>query len=167
MLQCIHLGHSSSSPTCMTSAYGVNNLITYDKQLIKHEETNQWPATLNSPEDISVPGHSPIINSVIFKDWSKYHAYAMASAKKHYKSLLKTRPVNSAILRATHSSFLRKQDLKKNLSSASDHKDVFLDRPALIFIDYTVFYFILQALYLETTVHLSFITKLWKTENKT
>lgn len=41
-----------------------------------------------------------------------------------------------------HSSFLRKQDLKKkNLSSTSDHKDVFLDRPALIFIDYTVFYF--------------------------
>lgn len=69
--------------------------------------------------------------------------------------MFKTRPVNSAILRATHSSFLRKQDLKKKLSSASDHKDVFLDRPALIFIDYTVFYFILQAFYLETTVHLT------------
>lgn len=67
MLQCIYLGHSSSSPTCKTSAYGLNNLITYDKQLIKHEETNQWPASLNSSEDISVPGHSPIINSVIFK----------------------------------------------------------------------------------------------------
>lgn len=81
--------------------------------------------------------------------------------------MFKTRPVNSARLRATHSSFLKKKDLKKNLSSASDHKDVFLDRPALIFIVYTVFYFILLAFYLETTAHLSFITKLWITEKKT
>lgn len=85
MLQCINLGHSSSSPTCKTSAYGLNNILTYEKQLIKHEETNQWPATLNNPEDISVPGHSPIINSVIFKYWSKYHAYTMVSAKKLQK----------------------------------------------------------------------------------
>lgn len=67
MLQCIHLGHSSSSPTCMTSANGLNNQITYNKQLIKHAETNQGPEMLNSLQDISVPGHSPIINSVIFK----------------------------------------------------------------------------------------------------
>lgn len=89
MLQCIHLEHSSSSPTCKTSAYGLKNLITYDKQLIKHEETNQWPATLNSPEDISVPHHTPIINSVIFKYWSKYPAYAMVSAKNITKVCLK------------------------------------------------------------------------------
>lgn len=55
--------------------------------------------------------------------------------------------------------FYKKKDLKKNLPSASDHKDVFLDRPALIFIVYIVFYFILLAFYLETTAHLSFITK--------
>lgn len=81
MLQCIHLGHSSSSPTCMTSANGLNNQITYNKQLIKHAETNQGPEMLN----ISVPHHSPIINSVIFKYWSKYHAYIMVSAKKTQK----------------------------------------------------------------------------------
>lgn len=111
--------------------------------------------------------HSPIVNSVIFKYWSKYHAYAMVSAKKNHKSLFKTRPINSARLRATHSSFQKKKRFKKNLSSASDHRDVFLDSPALIFIDYTVFYFMLQAFYLEITVHLSFITKLWITEKKT
>lgn len=59
------------------------------KQLIKHEETNQWPATVNSSEDISAPGHSPIINSVIFKHWSKYYAYAMVFAKNIIKVCLK------------------------------------------------------------------------------
>lgn len=88
-MQCIHLGHISSSPTCMTSAYGLNNQITYNKQLIKHAETNQGPEMLNSPQDISVPGHSPIINSVILKYWNKYHAYVMVSAKKLTKFCLK------------------------------------------------------------------------------